>query len=308
MKNLNKIAILILALTVLSAGAFGQFVTLSITTLGAALVAPSTTSPATTVTLASTTGMLAPGPFNQVNTILYTDKEVMYVTAVVNSTTVTVTRGAGQGAGGVKRAHANGNLVYFANTQTNGSVVTPATSFIKMPQTNAEVTGTCTATNEMVLPLIYSFSGNIYNCLNGSSGGQWFLQASGTNGSAGTRAFAFCTSSLGSAETEYLNMAACSGATTATAAYIVSNYGTLANLEVQAGTAVTGGSAKDVLTVMQNGVATTVTCTFATGGAATTCSDLAHSVAVSPGDVIQFRFVTATSDGGANIRASVGIY
>ena len=309
MKNTIKTLIF---LAIFAVAACAQTVTLSSTTLSAAVTGSNgTTTLQTTITLGSTTGMAAPSPFNQVNTILYVDKEVMFVKSVPSSGTVVVTRGAGTGAGAVIRAHASGALVYFANTSTLGSgpaaVVIPATRFIRLEQPNAEPTGTCTAANELVLPLIYSFSGNVYQCP--SSGGQWINIADGAVGtSPGRTVSSFCTGSLGSAETEYLNAVACLSATTATAGYIVPVYGTLYGLYSNAGTAVTGGTSKDVLTVYKNGSATTITCTYATGGAATTCSDTTHAVSVVPGDVISFQFVTATSDGGANVRASVSVY
>ena len=310
MKNTIKTLIF---LAIFAVAACAQTVTLSSTTLSAAVTGAvgsnGTTTLQTSITLGSTTGMAAPSPFNQVNTILYVDKEVMFVKSVPSSGTVVVTRGAGTGAGAVIRAHASGALVYFANTSTLGSgpaaVVIPATRFIRLEQPNAEPTGTCTAANELVLPLIYSFSGNVYQCP--SSGGQWININDGAIGtSPGRTVSSFCTGSLGSAETEYLNGAACSGATTATFSSVVATYGTIYGLYVNAGTAVTGGTSKDVLTLYKNGSATTITCTMA--ASATTCSDTTHAVSTIPGDYLQFKWVTATSDAGANVSASVTIF
>jgi hypothetical protein len=301
---MNKTMKILILLAIFTVATFGQQQTLSTTTLSSAVT--STTS--TTINLPTST-MLANGPNQQVNTVLYVDREMMYVISVTDSTHVVVKRGAGTGAGAIAALHASGALVYYSITQTLSGTILPATNFFSLSQPNAEVSGTCTATLEKAMPKIYSYSGDILYCANGSSGGQWITIANGTLGSSpGKIAANFCTGSLGSAETEYLNGAACSGATTATAAYVVPTNGTLYGLYVNAGTAVTGGTNKDVLTVYIGGTASAITCTFATGGAATTCSDTTHSAAVTAGQIVQFKWVTATSDAGANISAAVGIY
>jgi hypothetical protein len=87
---------------------------------------------------------------------------------------------------------------------------------------------------------------------------------------------------------------------------VVSNNAELAGLRVASTANVVGGSGKDVLTVLKNGSATTLTCTIA--AAAKTCSDITHSVGVVPGDVLTFSFVTATSDTAANVAASVSLF
>lgn len=156
MKTL-KTLILVLAL---SAACFAQ-ATLSSTTLGAAI----TSASATTITLASTSTMLSAGPANQVNTVIYVDKEYMRVTTVIDSTHLLVQRHAGVGWGGRSATHASGATVYFANTV--GSI--PADSYFSNGSTNSEATGSCTATSELALPKIYVFSSNAYDCL----GGQW---------------------------------------------------------------------------------------------------------------------------------------
>jgi len=305
MKNTIKTLIL---LAILATAAFGQSYTLSTTTLSAAVAGGSNISPSnTTVTLASTTGMLANGPNQQVNTILYVDKELMYVKTIPSSGTVTVQRGAGTGAGAIQAAHASGATVYWIATQTLGNVTLPASKFVSLGQPNTEKTGTCTASNEMVLPLIYSFSGDMLNCYNGSSGGQWFVQQIGTNGTFGDSITMSCTGALSSAATDYIENTTCA-TTTAGIAQVITTPGVLANMYVNAGTAVTGGSAVDVVTMYKNGTATALTCTFATGGAATQCSDLSHSVTVFVGDVITWKIVTATSDAGANLSVRVGKY
>jgi len=295
---------MILAVLVLAPAATAQ-TAVSTTTLGAALTAANCS--ALTVAFASTTGMLSAGTQNNPNTVVYVDTEYMWVNQVIDSTHASVTRcHGGLGEGSIPRAHINGATVWFQNT----SAPNPAASFsFKNEQPTAEAYGACTATLLLGTPIVYLQTGDVFQCYNGSSGGQWIKVGVGTmNASTGRQLSNFCTGSLGSAETEYLNGAACSGATTATARLLVTTPGVLANLYVVAGTNVTGGTNKDVLTVYKNGSATTITCTFATGGAATTCSDTSHSVATVPGDVITFQFVTATSDTGANIGASVGLY
>ena len=279
---------------------------MSSTTLGAAVTTGTCAN--ATFTLASTSTMLGPGTQNNPQTVIYVDREYDWVTSVVDSTHVTVARCKGVGAAAVPATHANGALVYFANTVAPN----PATAAFSNRQPNAELTGSCTATNITWLPLIYLNSGDIADCKNGSSGGQWVIVASGTQGHPyGVIASGFCTGTVGTAETEFLNGAACSGATTATYRYVVQQYGTLANLQVYSSAGVTGGTGKDVLDVLKNGSDSGIKCTMA--ASATSCVDgigtvTGHSVAVAPGDVITFQFVTATSDGAANISASLGLY
>lgn len=297
---------LFIASVALAALSFGQ-TALSTTTLGAAITSVNTTS----VTLASTSTMLSAGPQNNPNTCLYIDKELFGVVTVVDSTHVTVQqRGRGCGAIGASARpalHANGALVYFANTaNSNTNFPTNAASLIgKNYQPTGETVGSCTATNELSLPRIYIFSGDIYDCKNGSSGGQWIQVASGAQGISGYRISTFCTGTTGSGETEYLNGAACSGATTATYRYTVTSYGTLANLYIS-GSANVVSMGSDAVTVYKNGSSTTITCTLASGTKA--CSDTTHSVAVAPGDYIQVQVVTTASDTLANVSATLGLY
>lgn len=166
MKTLTKIALAFVALTSLS---FGQVI-LSSTTLGAAI----TTLNGTSLTLASTSTMQNQGTANQINTCLYIDAEVFGVVTVVDSTHVTVQQ-RGRGCGGLglssrPMTHANAATVYFALTVTNGSIVTPAATYIgRNEQVYSENVGTCTAANELALPRIYLYSGDVFDCL----GGQW---------------------------------------------------------------------------------------------------------------------------------------
>jgi hypothetical protein len=157
------------------------------------------------------------------------------------------------------------------------------------------------ASTVAALPYINISDGKIYNCL---SSGQWVQTGYGTMGSPPSQLQAdFCTGTVGSNETEYLNDAACSAATTALAPTIQVSYGTLYGLQAQSSANVTGGTSKDVLTVYKNGSATALTCTMA--AATKTCKDIAHSVAVAPGDLITYQWVTAASDTAANVGASV---
>jgi hypothetical protein len=65
--------------------------------------------------------------------------------------------------------------------------------------------------------------------------------------------------------------------------------GTLNGLHVKLSSAPGFSSADNyVLTVMVNNVATAITCTI-TGTSATSCADTTHTVAVSPGDLLELR-------------------
>lgn len=302
---MNKTMKTLILLAILATAAFGQTVTFSTTTLSSAVTAPTSIAPSPYTVNISTTGMLSNGPNGQVNTVLYVDRELMYVITVVDTTHATVKRGAGTGAGAIATAHASGALVYYAATQTLSGTVIPATRFVKLEQPNAEVSGTCTASTLLQLPVIYSYSGNIYTCANGSSGGQWINISKGTTGVAGDALTAYCTTTVGSAETDFLNNLACSGATSSLPRIVVTHYGTLYGLTgtSSANFLGTGGS---VLTVLVNAVATAIVC--APTAATKTCSDFGHSVAVKPGDLVTFSFLSSTSDTAANLVASVGIY
>jgi hypothetical protein len=262
---------LITLLLILTTFAFGATNTLTTTTLASAV----TDTSGQIISVAAATGITAN------TTQIYVDYELMSVNSV-SGTQIKVRRGA---AGTVATTHASGAVVYVG---LNGYF-----SFYDRG-------GSCTAATEWVLPVINTTNGNIWNCL---SSGQWVLSGRGSMGSAGSTVSGFCTGTAGSAETEYLNGAACSGATTLLMRVIMTSPGTLANLRVFSSAAFTGGTNKDVITVYKNGSATALTCTAA--AAATTCSDLTHSVVVAAGDAIGFQFVSATSDTAANVSASV---
>src|ERR1035438_5153419 len=112
--TMTKITKLFIAFLLVAGVSFSQTI-LSTTTLGAAVATPNTTS----ITLASTSGMLGNGSQNQPQTVLYVDKELMYVTAVGSSTTVTVRRAAGLGAAGRPMVHASGATVYRSEEHTS---------------------------------------------------------------------------------------------------------------------------------------------------------------------------------------------
>lgn len=278
------LSLALVAALFLSPPAEGQ-ATLTSTTLSAAI-----TNTQTSFNIASATGVVAPS-FGVANvpsgnqTILFVDKEAMFVTAI-NGTYVTVIRGFNRTSAA---PHASSAVVYLG----------PPSYF-----SDSDRYGYCVSTNEVVLPVINLGTGRIFDC---RSSGIWMQIGEGTmQGGPSTPLRAACTGTAGSAETEFLNFAACSGATTATVRAVVNSAGTLANLRVYSSAAVTGGTNKDVLTVLKNGSATTLTCTIAASG--TTCSDLTHSVAVAAGDVITFSFVSATSDTAANIAAVIDKY
>jgi len=304
MKTFNKIAIalaFVLVLAGLGQRAYAQ-TALSSTTTSAAIT--DTTCSDQTFTLTSTSTMAGLGTQQQPQTVIYLDREMDYVKSVTDSTHVVVQRCKGLGASVRSMPHLSGTTVLFANV--NGA--NPPVTAFKNQQESSEVSGACTASNQIWLPLVYMQTGNIYDCKRtGAAGttGQWVLVNNGTMGSRGSRITAFCTGTVGSAETEYLNGAACSGATTLTARTIITTNGTLANLRVvsSANFLGTGGTATKVFV---NGSATALTCSAA--AAATTCSDTTHSVAVFSGDVVAVQNISATSDTAANVAASVGLY
>ena len=296
MKNLKNILAVVSCVALLAVASFAQQQgpqTLSTTTLSNALANVNGGAAAPTgVCLASITNVTATVA---VQTTLWVDTEAMDVvtnTVPASGTCLTVTRGT---HGTKLEGHASGQTVYVGRPNLYQGY---------------DVAGTCwtnaagTAVVPAILPWINLTDGYRYDC---KADGNWFRSGIGSQYSAAvTAAPGFCTGTVGSAETEFLNGAACSGATTATYRYTVATAGELANLRVFSSAAVTGGASKDVLTVMKNGAATTITCTIAAAG--TACSDTADGVTVAVGDVITFRFVTATSDTAANVSASVGLY
>lgn len=291
LKSIFAVSVLVAFLTVASFAQQQGAQTLSTTTLSAAVPPCPGSCITSQITLASLTNVTATV---SVGTVLWVDTEAMDV--VTNSvpasgTTLLVQRGA---HGTRAQTHASGRTVYIGRPNL----------FQGYPVAGTCWTNAAQSTLPPILPWIDLTAGFRYDC---KADGLWFRSGIGSQGSAAvTAATGFCTGTTGSAETEFLNGAACSGATTATYRYLVSTNGEVANLRVFSSAVAVGGANKDVLTVFKNGVATAITCTIAAAG--TTCSDTTNGVAVVAGDVLTFQFVTATSDTAANVAASVGIY
>lgn len=141
MKKLTILTLLVLALMLAVVPASAQ-ASLSTTTLSAAVTSES----ATLIYLTATTNAVA-------NQFAYVDRELMYIIAVPRSGVIQVQRGASSHeAGGAPGAstHASGATVYLA----------PGNYF-----TTYDRSGTCTSTNELVLPVINTFNGNVWNCV-----------------------------------------------------------------------------------------------------------------------------------------------
>lgn len=78
------------------------------------------------------------------------------------------------------------------------------------------------------------------------------------------------------------------------------------NLQMLVASATAGGvnASSGVLTVLKNGGATALTCTFGTG---TTCVDGTHSVAFVAGDLISLQFTTQVAETLAGLKVSVDL-
>lgn len=161
MNTLRKSLFSIALLALFVSAAFGQS-SMASTTLGAAI----TTTNQTTITLASTSTMLNAGPANQVNTVLYVDKEQLNVITVTDSTHVVASRHAGPGQGGIAMPHISGAKVWFAITTTSG----PASSYFEQQPPRY---GQCTRSTLLVVPRIYVATGQIFDCLGVTTAGQW---------------------------------------------------------------------------------------------------------------------------------------
>lgn len=132
MKTLKHLLVMVAVLLGLSSSLSAQ-ITMTSTTLSTAV----TSTSGTTVVVASATGISA-GRF------LFIDREFMKVVSV-SGTTISVVRGVS----GIVSTHASGATVYLG----------PGSYFI-----NYDHAGSCTATNELVLPQINVRSGNIWQC------------------------------------------------------------------------------------------------------------------------------------------------
>lgn len=226
---------------------------------------------------------------------LFFDFEYMDVVRVVNNATpctVQVVRGAG----GTHATLHNANTVGWVGQPSWFGGAAFASSGL-----SGDPTGACIASTMLALPYINIDDGKIFQCL---SSGQWIQVGNGTQGSPPSQLQSdFCTGVVTSAQTEYLNDAACASSTTSLAPTVQVSRGTIYGLTVFSSANVVGGSSVDVMTVYKNGAATALTCTIAAG--TKTCSDTTHSVSVAPGDQIAYQFVAATSDTAANLGASV---
>lgn len=136
---------------------FGQTL-LTTTTISAAV-----TQTQNTVTLASGTGVTIPGAANQINTVLYIDRELMRVTGLVSGTTYNVQRGITTR----QHAHLSGATVWIGS---------PTGNFLST-EYFAEAAGTCVAVSES-LPRIYLRSGHKYDCMGVAGTQQWVLTSS----------------------------------------------------------------------------------------------------------------------------------
>jgi len=163
MKNFNRFFSIALLSILAVAACYGQ-ASMATTTLGAAI----TSTNQTTITLASTSTMLSRGQVNQTDTVLYVDRELMWVTTVVDSTHVIVQRAKGIGAGARPTTHKNGETVYFAITTTTA----PAASYFNT-NSGPEDTGQCTASNLLVIPRINVYQGSKWDCLGVTTAGHW---------------------------------------------------------------------------------------------------------------------------------------
>ena len=202
MNTLKQIAFCLAASAVLATGALAQSqASPTTTTLSVALtgtVSSSTPGSFTDViTLASCSG-LTQNSVGQYLTELYVDFEALDVAQVVNLTAcqLRVVRGA---YGTAATLHNSGATVYVGSPQSFGGSAGGSLSGDKL--------GACIAANEAVLPWINVNDGRIFSC---PSGGQWVQTGFGTMGTPpGQTLSAFCTGTVGSAATEYLNSAAC---------------------------------------------------------------------------------------------------
>jgi hypothetical protein len=146
MKKLFALSILTALMATLS---FAQGTRLVMTTVSTAI-----TSTSTTVTLGSSTGVTAQGTQGQFNTVLWIDKELIGVKSLSTGTTWNIQRGLSATR---PQGHAAAARVFLGS---------PTGNFSSTPADN-EVFGSCTATSMPTLPLIYTHSGNIYDCLAG---------------------------------------------------------------------------------------------------------------------------------------------
>lgn len=147
-KTINATLFLAAALLFAAFPAHAQTI-LTQTTLSAAV----TTTSARTVVVASATCAACTGAVLAPGTNIYIDRELMVVNAV-NSTTLTVQRGASGTASGT---HASGALVFMG----------PPPAFLTNPRVTAPTDGSCTRGNIAYLPVIQVSTGIISDCVGG---------------------------------------------------------------------------------------------------------------------------------------------
>lgn len=154
MKTLNRF-IIALALVALAGLSFGQ-AAMTTTTLSGAV-----TSTQTIFNVASTTGMSTQSGPGGVQTVLFIGRSAYFVKTVISTTQVSVIRGV-KGTYG-SAAHQTGATVYVGPDNGYyfvGSVAGGAPSY----------RGACTATNQIVLPVIEISSGRALTCAAGMWG------------------------------------------------------------------------------------------------------------------------------------------
>lgn len=293
MNKITQFAFLVLAMALTSVGAFGQTAQCS-TTLASAITSSSNVQ----VSLTSA-ACLSTLPAQSLNQYLYVDNELLYVRlqAAAPTTALSTTRGA---SGTHASIHASGATVYIG----------PGAAF---SQDDTAHVGGCVATSLLYLPLLVisplSSHQGIYDCRSNGAATpvyQWIRLANGTNNSLPEPAFtSWCSGTVGSAETEFIRQAVCSGTTTSTWRFVVPTTGYISNFRAFS-TAAFVGTGGSLFTVLKNGVATLLTC--APVAAATTCSNQTIAIPVAAGDTITFSFLSATSDTAANLSVSLGLY
>ena len=139
MKILKTLASVLSLIALFAALSFGQ-ATMGSTTLSAAVAIGDST-----IYLTSVTGVSAMGANNQVNTMLFVDREAMNVLSI-SGTAVTVQRGI---EGTRQRAHNSGATIYLGPPNYYG---------------NQDPSGACTSTNLPVLPWVVASTGNVWTC------------------------------------------------------------------------------------------------------------------------------------------------
>lgn len=133
-------------------------------------------------------------------------------------------------------------------------------------------------------------SGNVLT----SNGTDW-ASAAAAGGGGSSPIMSSIDSSDDAAVTRYLGVSGLSASTDAACSFVIPKSGTISKLYVYSTANNLNGNT--VLTIMKNGVATSITCTLA--ASATTGNDTANSVAVSAGDTISLRINTTASSTGA---------